>query len=129
MKVIPGHTCRVIKKTQLTKNMLRIDFEISQSNSAIVFKPGCYVKLHLPVANRKKLKVRTYTLKNYDEVNKILTIDFALHQPAGIATNWAMCAWAIELNALFLFGAVGLIFTGAGKYSIDYRLGKKYGLI
>ena len=34
-------------------------------------------------------------------------------------------AWAIELNALFLFGAVGLIFTGAGKYSIDYRLGKK----
>ncbi|ASV31470.1 MULTISPECIES: siderophore-interacting protein [Flavobacteriaceae] len=125
MKVIPGHTCRVIKKTQLTKNMLRIDFEISQSNSAIVFKPGCYVKLHLPVANRKKPKVRTYTLKNYDEVNKILTIDFALHQPAGIATNWAMCAWAIELNALFLFGAVGLIFTGAGKYSIDYRLGKK----
>ena len=125
MKVIPGHTCRVIKKTQLTKNMLRIDFEISQSNSAIVFKPGCYVKLHLPVANRKKPKVRTYTLKNYDEVNKILTIDLALHQPAGIATNWAMCAWAIELNALFLFGAVGLIFTGAGKYSIDYRLGKK----
>jgi len=125
MKVIPGHTCRVIKKTQLTKNMLRIDFEISQSNSAIVFKPGCYVKLHLPVANRKKPKVRTYTLKNYDEVNKILTIDFALHQPAGIATNWAMCAWAIELNALFLFGAVGLIFMGAGKYSIDYRLGKK----
>ena len=125
MKVIPGHTCRVIKKTQLTKNMLRIDFEISQSNSAIVFKPGCYVKLHLPVANRKKPKVRTYTLKNYDEVNKILTIDFALHQPAGIATNRAMCAWAIELNALFLFGAVGLIFTGAGKYSIDYRLGKK----
>lgn len=125
MKVIPGHTCRVIKKTQLTKNMLRIDFEISQSNSAIVFKPGCYIKLHLPVANRKKPKVRTYTLKNYDEVNKILTIDFALHQPAGIATNWAMCAWAIELNALFLFGAVGLIFTGAGKYSIDYRLGKK----
>ena len=125
MKVVPGHTCRVIKKTQLTKNMLRIDFEISQSNSAIVFKPGCYVKLHLPVANRKKPKVRTYTLKNYDEVNKILTIDFALHQPAGIATNWAMCAWAIELNALFLFGAVGLIFTGAGKYSIDYRLGKK----
>ena len=125
MKVIPGHTCRVIKKAQLTKNMLRIDFEISQSNSAIVFKPGCYVKLHLPVANRKKPKVRTYTLKNYDEVNKILTIDFALHQPAGIATNWAMCAWAIELNALFLFGAVGLIFTGAGKYSIDYRLGKK----
>ena len=125
MKVIPGHTCRVIKKTQLTKNMLRIDFEISQSNSAIVFKPGCYIKLHLPVANRKKPKVRTYTLKNYDEVNKILTIDFALHQPAGIATNWAMCAWAIELNALVLFGAVGLIFTGAGKYSIDYRLGKK----
>ncbi len=125
MKVIPGHTSRVIKKTQLTKNMLRIDFEISQSNSAIVFKPGCYVKLHLPVANRKKPKVRTYTLKNYDEVNKILTIDFALHQPAGIAINWAMCAWAIELNALFLFGAVGLIFTGAGKYSIDYRLGKK----
>ena len=77
------------------------------------------------MANRKKPKVRTYTLKNYDEVNKILTIDFALHQPAGIATNWAMCAWAIELNALFLFGAVGLIFTGAGKYSIDYRLGKK----
>ncbi|QTY27879.1 siderophore-interacting protein [Flavobacterium sp. CS20] len=105
--------------------MLRIDFEISQSNSAIVFKPGCYVKLHLLVTNRKKPKVRTYTLKNYDEVNKILTIDFALHQPAGIATNWAMCAWAIELNALFLFGAVGLIFTGAGKYSIDYRLGKK----
>ncbi len=27
--------------------------------------------------------------------------------------------WAIELNALFLFGAVGLIFTGGGKYAVS----------
>lgn len=28
-------------------------------------------------------------------------------------------AWAVELNALFLFGAVGLIFTGGGKYAVS----------
>lgn len=30
-------------------------------------------------------------------------------------------AWAIELNALFLFGAVGLIFTGGGKYALSTK--------
>lgn len=28
-------------------------------------------------------------------------------------------AWAIELNALFLFGAIALIFTGGGKYAVS----------
>lgn len=30
-------------------------------------------------------------------------------------------AWAIETNALFLLGAVGLIFTGAGKYAVSTK--------
>lgn len=30
-------------------------------------------------------------------------------------------AWAVETNALFLFGAVGLIFTGAGKYALSTK--------
>ncbi len=29
--------------------------------------------------------------------------------------------WAIELVALFLFGAVGLIFTGGGNYSLSTK--------
>jgi len=28
-------------------------------------------------------------------------------------------AWAVELPALFLFGALSLVFTGGGKYSIS----------
>src|SRR5690554_204576 len=30
-------------------------------------------------------------------------------------------AWAIEAAALFMFGAVGLVFTGGGKYALSTR--------
>lgn len=30
-------------------------------------------------------------------------------------------AWAIETNVLFFFGAVGLIFTGGGKYAVSTK--------
>jgi|SRR5690554_197509 len=30
-------------------------------------------------------------------------------------------AWAIEVVALFLFGAIGLIFTGGGKYALSTK--------
>ena len=30
-------------------------------------------------------------------------------------------AWAIEAAALFMFGAIGLVFTGGGKYALSTR--------
>ena len=30
-------------------------------------------------------------------------------------------AWAIEAAALFLFGAIGLVFTGGGKYALSTK--------
>ena len=30
-------------------------------------------------------------------------------------------AWAIEAAALFMFGAIGLVFTGCGKYALSTR--------
>lgn len=39
-----------------------------------------------------------------------------MHQLASLGKSGA---WAIELNALFLLGALGLVFTGGGKYAIS----------
>ncbi|MEM6806902.1 MAG: siderophore-interacting protein [Bacteroidota bacterium] len=78
---------RVIDKKQLTSNMIRISLQGEQLRN-IDWKPGCYVKLKMP--NVEKQKLRTYTARSYDEKNQALDIDFAIHQPAGLATKWAI---------------------------------------
>ena len=71
---------RVIDKTHLTPNMLRITLQGAQLEN-IPWQPGCYVKLQVPDEARPKM--RTYTARSYDAATQSLAIDFAIHQPAG----------------------------------------------
>ncbi|MEM8897045.1 MAG: siderophore-interacting protein [Bacteroidota bacterium] len=79
----------VVEKKQVTLNMLRITLQGDQLEN-ISWKPGCYIKLSIP--NGEKRKMRTYTARSYDSVRKTLDVDFAIHQPAGPATRWALDA-------------------------------------
>ncbi|MDW3190912.1 MAG: siderophore-interacting protein [Cytophagales bacterium] len=52
------------------------------------------MKLLLPNTENDlgKSKVRTYTVRSIDHTKEEITIDFALHSPAGPATDWALNA-------------------------------------
>lgn len=79
----------VVKKENISKNMIRITLQGNELNENFAWTPGCYVKLRVPIQNGQ-LKTRTYTLRNHNSVNQTIAIDFAIHEPAGYATNWAM---------------------------------------
>ncbi len=78
---------KIIEKNQISLNMLRITLQGEQLNN-ISWKPGCYVKLK--VNDTSGQKTRTYTARSYDPDNQTISIDFAIHQPAGPATRWAL---------------------------------------
>ncbi|MEL6191660.1 MAG: siderophore-interacting protein [Bacteroidota bacterium] len=80
---------RVKEKNQVSLNMLRITLEGEQLDN-ISWKPGCYIKLSIPSGEKRKM--RTYTVRSYDSTRKTLDVDFAIHQPAGPATRWALDA-------------------------------------
>jgi len=77
----------VVNKNEISQNMLRITLQGEQLKN-ISWQPGCYVKLKVPDATNYKM--RTYTVRSYDSNKQTLDIDFAIHQPAGPATSWAL---------------------------------------
>lgn len=48
----------------------------------------------------------------------MLTAIYLVH-PTDIGVRTASGGWGIELQALFLYGALALFFTGGGKYAIS----------
>jgi len=86
----------LIKKENISKNMIRVTLQGNELNENFAWTPGCYVKLMIPISENgrslqnEKLKTRTYTVRSHDSVNQTITIDFAIHEPAGHATNWAI---------------------------------------
>jgi len=83
-------TLEVIRKQQLTPNMLRVtlggpglaDFPADQTSA--------YIKLRLHDARSGRDVTRTYTVRSQraDEID----VDFALHEVCGPATLWAIAA-------------------------------------
>ncbi len=84
----------VLDKKYITKNMLRITLYGDDLNENFDFVVGCYIKLLIPTSGEKP-KMRVYTVRRHDSVNKTIDIDFAIHFPAGPATNWAL---NVQLN-------------------------------
>ncbi|MDQ7918690.1 siderophore-interacting protein [Mesonia sp. MT50] len=87
-------TLQVIYKEQISLHMIRLKLYGKHINENIQWQPGCYVKLVIPnaLSSDEKPKLRTYTAKSYNPNEKVFTIDFAIHQPAGPATDWAINA-------------------------------------
>ena len=84
----------VIHKERLSKNILRLTVSGKELDQRFSWSTGCYVKLRIANSSSDdtKPKVRTYTVRYHDPTEKTISIDFAIHQPAGPATSWALDA-------------------------------------
>ena len=106
---------KVLSRTPLSSHFLRL--QLQGPLASWTCYPGAYVKLLLPGAKpnaegQMKNKVRTYTIRSLDREREVLTIDFALHQPAGPATQWALNAQVGD--SIELKGPGNLKFDPAG---------------
>jgi len=81
----------VATRTQLTPSMLRLTFTSPDLADFCSRAPDDHIKLFLPDPHGSGEVMRDYTPRAFDEANKILTLDFALHD-AGPATSWALKA-------------------------------------
>lgn len=90
----------VLKKRQLTPNMIRITFG---GDSLADFPSGQesgYIKLHFPrddwgilaLGKRRKPRLRTYTIRAFNAQSKELDVDFVAHGDNGPASAWALDA-------------------------------------
>ena len=91
----------VIKKAQITTNMLRVTLGGDNIHTIPANQESGYVKLIFPREDQKPC-VRTYTIRHQraDEID----IDFVLHEDSGPASSWAKQAQA---NDLILVGGPG----------------------
>ncbi len=79
----------------VTPNMKRIVFKSDDLKQLSSDQNVFYAKLKVPPLSKSilnKNKVRTYTIRHFDNTTKEMTVDFAVHEPFGPATNWAVKA-------------------------------------
>ncbi|QUX95882.1 NADPH-dependent ferric siderophore reductase [Marinomonas sp. CT5] len=91
----------VIRKTNITKNMLRITLGGMNIHTIPDDQESAYVKLIFPSKDQKPL-MRTYTIRHQrkDEID----IDFVLHKDGGPASSWALHS---QPNDTILVGGPG----------------------
>lgn len=86
----------IVKHSEyVTPNMKRITFEGDDLKQLSSEQNGGYVKLMLPSETKSffnKPKVRSYTIRQFNDRTNEMAVDFAMHEPAGPATNWAINA-------------------------------------
>lgn len=112
---------QLIKKQQITGNMLRITLGGDGLDGFPAGQEGGYIKLNLPPAEgAKKPTIRTYTIRNQRDGE--LDIDFALHgsggPDSGPATSWAINAQVGDAMSIGGPGPAKPLPAGAGSYLI-----------
>lgn len=80
----------LIRKQQLTPNMLRVTLGGTGMQTFPADQASAYVKLMFPQHGAARPAVRTYTVRAQRETE--IDIDFVVHQDAGPAASWAMNA-------------------------------------
>ncbi len=80
----------VVRSAQITDHMLRITLGGNALTSFPDDQEGAYVKLIFPQRNAPRPLMRTYTIRRQREVE--IDLDFALHEPMGPASTWAVNA-------------------------------------
>lgn len=87
-------TLIVAEKQQLTPHYLSIRFDCDDFDDFVSASPDDHVKLFLPQSSSVggRPPMRDYTPRAFDPAAGLMVIDFALHQPAGPATAWAIAA-------------------------------------
>lgn len=83
----------VVSKQRVTPNVMRIVFG---GDDLADFDAGRYtdhyVKLRIPEPATDKIRVRTYTVRDWDADAGLLSVDFVVHGDSGIAGPWAKAA-------------------------------------
>ena len=64
----------------------------------------------------KKPFARTYSIRSYDPKRNELTVDFVIHEPAGVAAEWAMNAKAGDVVGFAGPGPKSLFLSGMDHY-------------
>ncbi|MGB1239639.1 MAG: siderophore-interacting protein [Pseudomonadales bacterium] len=77
----------VSKAERLTPNMLRLTFSGDDLKDFPCGQESGYLKLALEEQGRKRM--RSYTIRAFDDVAKELTLDFVDHGDSGPASRWA----------------------------------------
>lgn len=88
--------------TDLSPHMRRIVLSGKELEDFPVNVEGAHVKIVLPRPDEKqpsfgfsfgiKKRMRSYTVRFFDDIKKQLTLDFAVNDHQGIASNWALNA-------------------------------------
>lgn len=76
-----------------TPNMKRIVFTSNDLKELSSDQNVYYIKLIVPSVIKSiliKPKVRTYTIRHFDNTTSEMIVDFAIHEPFGPATSWAV---------------------------------------
>lgn len=84
-------TLTVTAAERLTPHLLRLHFRSPDLADFDSGAPDDLIKLFLP-DGAGGVAARDYTPRAFDTAAETLVIDFALHEPAGLATAWAMAA-------------------------------------
>ncbi len=82
----------VLRKQQLTTNMLRLTLGGPGMKSFPADQASAYIKLMFPTQGESRPTLRTYTVRAQRD-NEI-DVDFVIHGEAGPASSWAMTARA-----------------------------------
>ncbi|GGO80297.1 siderophore-interacting protein [Marinobacterium nitratireducens] len=80
----------VLRRHQLTTNMLRLTLGGPGMESFPADQASAYIKLMLPAQGQSRPVVRTYTVRA--QRDQEIDVDFVTHADAGPASSWAMQA-------------------------------------
>ena len=122
----PPRLLSVIRKKQISPNLLRLTFAGPQLDNFPENHQGANVKLLLPHSGQswrhyldalngigpKPIK-RTYTIRDHRAADNELDIDFALHPNPGPATSWALNAGINQQLGISGPGSISRINTRA----------------
>ncbi|WP_444928167.1 siderophore-interacting protein [Microbulbifer sp. TRSA002] len=78
----------VIRRTQVTENMLRITLGGDDLKTLAPNQESAYIKFLFPQAGSERPLLRSYTIRHQRETE--IDIDFALHEHEGPALSWAL---------------------------------------
>lgn len=82
----------VVRKQEITPNMLRITFGGNDLREFPDDQDSAYIKLRMTEPEEgsdERPVVRTYTVRHFDSLTHQLDVDFVLHEVDGLAADWA----------------------------------------
>jgi putative oxidoreductase len=104
---------------RLTVGLLLLPHGISKLINGVDWLGDLLTKVSLPALLRYGVFIGEIIAALFIALNMFMTV-FLAHRNL-VFTIRSSGSWAIELNALFFFGALALFFMGGGKYCVSTK--------